>query len=229
MENKSNVTTNETNRRGFLKIGAGSGVLFMGLGQAIASMCGLTPPQTSGPFYPGEDQFKNENDLTVIPGHTTRASGQIIYIKGKVVDVQCRPIANANVEIWQACASGKYNNRKDPNPAPLDPHFKYWGETFTDKNGEYIFKSIVPGAYPADTDWVRPPHIHFKITRLGFHELVTQMYFKGNPLNEQDLILRQIPPAERPAVIVDFQPAPRGAEMGSLLGQFDITLQSVRG
>lgn len=152
--------TFETNRRRFLKLSAGSvGALALSspVGQALAASCGLTPPQTPGPFYPGESQFQAENDLTRIPGRPNRAVGQVIYVKGQVVDPQCRPIAGANVEIWQACASGKYNNPKDPNPAPLDPNFRYWGETFTDSNGEYAFKTILPGAYPADADWNRPP------------------------------------------------------------------------
>jgi len=186
----------DSNRRQFLKLGAGTaGALALSnpITKALASSCGLTPPQTSGPFYPGESLFRPENDLTFISGHTARALGQVIYVRGKVMDRRCQPVEGANVEIWQACASGKYNNPKDPNPAPLDPNFRYWGETYTDANGEYFFKTIIPGAYPAANDWTRPPHIHFKVTRLGYRELVTQLYFKGDPLNDQDLILQQIP------------------------------------
>lgn len=218
-------------RRKFLKTGAGAAglLLFSGsLPRALAASCGLTPPQTPGPFYPGEGEFTAENDLTRVPGRGRPARGRIVYIKGKVLDAACRPVENANVEIWQACESGKYNNRKDPNPAPLDPDFKYWGETFTDGAGAYSFKTILPGAYPAGNGWTRPPHIHFKVTRLGFRELVTQMYFKGEALNESDLILQDIPAVERDSVIVDFQLAPAGYEPGSLLGNFDITLRSVR-
>ncbi len=219
-------------RRRFLKLGAGSAGLFAfsnPITRALAASCGLTPPQTLGPFYPGQSQFRADTDLTSLPGHAARALGQVVYVKGKVVDQHCRPVQGANVEIWQACASGKYNNPKDPNTAPLDPHFKYWAEAFTDENGDYIFKTIIPGAYPADADWTRPPHIHFKISRLGYVELVTQMYFKGNALNERDLILRQIPASGWDRVVVDFQPSSPELEAGSLSGNFDITVRSVRG
>lgn len=219
-------------RRQFLKLGAGAAGIFAlssPITKALAASCGLTPPQTSGPFYPGESLFHADSDLTSIPGHSARAQGQIIYVRGKVVDQYCKPVQGANVEIWQACASGKYNNQKDSNPAPLDPHFKYWAEAFTDANGEYYFKTIIPGAYPADTDWTRPPHIHFKVSCLGYKELVTQMYFKGNALNDHDLILQQIPARQRDSVVVDFQPSPMGFEPGSLTGSFDITLRSIRG
>ncbi len=219
------------NRRTFFKLGLGTAGALITAGpvsRALASACGITPPQTPGPFYPGGDKFNLDTDLTWIPGHSQRALGQVIYVKGIVVDEQCRPVKDANVEIWQACASGKYNNPRDPNTAPLDPNFRYWAETYTNEDGEYAFKSILPGEYPADTNWVRPAHIHFKITRLGYRELVTQMYFSGNPLNEKDLILRNIPASERESVIVDFQPSPEGFEPGSLTGNFDITIQSVR-
>jgi protocatechuate 3,4-dioxygenase beta subunit len=220
-----------SNRRQFLKIGAltGGGLLFSSkVTRAFAAACGLTPPQTPGPFYPGEALFHQDNDLTTLQGDSTRALGQVIYVQGKILDRACAPIAGATVEIWQACASGRYNNPNDTNPAPLDPHFKYWGETSTDKNGEYVFKSVRPGAYPADTDWIRPPHIHFKVSRLGYHELITQMYFKGQPLNDVDQILQAVPASQRDEVIVDFQPSPQGFEPGSIVGDFDITLESVR-
>lgn len=228
--------TENLDRRKFLRtsltVSAGALAMTGLVPKAIAAAtCGLTPPQTPGPFYPGEANMKPVNDLTTVPGRPQKALGQVIYVAGRVLDQGCRPVANANVEIWQACASGKYNSDKDPNTAPLDPNFRYWGETDTDTEGKYLFKTIVPGAYPADPEinWVRPPHIHVKISRLGFKELVTQMYFKGDPLNEKDLILEEIPRAEWDRVIVDFQPAGAGFEPGSLFGNFEISLQKVRG
>lgn len=188
----------------------------------------FTPAQTQGPFYPGERAFGLDTDLTRVPGRPTRALGQVIYVKGRVLDQDCRPIEGANVEIWQACASGKYNSPKDPNPASLDPNFKYWAETFTNKDGEYMFKSIKPGAYPAANDWDRPPHIHFKISKLGMKELVTQMYFSGDPLNDRDFIIQDLPRQERESVIVDFTAAPADFEPGALMGSFEIKLQPVR-
>lgn len=194
---------------------------------ALAETCGLTPAQTAGPFYPGEANFDQNTDLTQVPGRPQRAEGQVIYVRGRVLDASCAPIANANVEIWQACASGKYNSRRDPNPAPLDPNFRYWAETFTDENGEYAFKTVIPGAYPAADGWVRPPHIHVKAAKLGFRDLITQMYFKGHALNDKDLILQDIPGSQRASVIVEFTPSPLDLEPGSQMGTFDITLQPV--
>jgi len=207
-------------RRAFLKwtgtAGLGAMVMAPSLANAVGQVCkGLTPPQTRGPFYPGENSFTLDQDLTQVPGSATRAAGQVIYVKGKVLDDKCRPIKNANVEIWQACESGSYNHDRDPNPAPRDPNFRYWAECFTNEEGEYWFKTILPGAYPATESWKRPPHIHFRVARLGFHELVTQMYFKGDPLNDADLILQSLSVAERASVEISFRDSPADFEPGS--------------
>lgn len=219
-------------RRQFLRWGLGTSAAVATTAivgrTAHGQMCVATARQTSGPFYPGEKAFTNSQDLTKLPGALNRARGQVVYIKGQVRDSQCRPLANANVEIWQACETGRYNHQNDPNTAALDPDFAYWGETFTDANGEYIFKTIIPGSYPADEGWDRPPHIHFRVSKLGYRELVTQSYFKGHPLNDKDLILLNIPAAQRGDVIVDFQPSEKTLEPNSLTGSFDITLLSVR-
>jgi len=217
-------------RRKFIVGSFVTGLSVKAAATAALDQCGsvFTPSQTQGPFYPGERSFGLDTDLTWVPGRSTRALGDVIYVRGRVVDHLCRPIENANVEIWQACATGKYNSQRDPNPAVLDPNFKYWAETFTNKNGEYMFKTIRPGAYPAADDWDRPPHIHFKVTKLGYHELITQMYFEGEALNDRDLIIRNLPSPERDSVIVDFQPSPAGFEPRSLTGSFEVKLRPVQ-
>lgn len=215
--NEEREAVKRASRRQFLqKSGLVAGGL-IGSGffaRAFASACGLTPPQTKGPFYP-ETEIVPENDLT----GDMRAKGEVVLITGKVVDSNCKPVPDVNVEIWQACASGRYNHSRDPNGAKLDPYFKYWGETFTDLNGEYSFKTIIPGAYPADQNWMRPPHIHFRVAKRGYHELITQMYFEGEALNDRDLILQDLNEAERARVIVEFNAG---------VGRFDIAIQSVR-
>jgi protocatechuate 3,4-dioxygenase beta subunit len=207
-----NATRRQFLRRGGLVAGGllGSGFI----ARAFANVCGLTPPQDKGPFYP-ETEIVPENDLTA----GGRAKGEVVSIIGKVTDASCQPVADVNVEIWQACASGRYNHSRDPNDAKLDPNFRYWGETFTNSRGEYSFQTIIPGAYPADQSWMRPPHIHFRVAKRGYRELITQMYFEGQSLNDADLILQELSPAERARVIVDFKDG---------VGSFDIAIQSVR-
>ncbi len=189
---------------------------------ALAKTCGITPEQTEGPFYPIADQLDKNTDLTKVTGRSAQALGEVCFIAGVVQDEFCQPIPGALVEIWQACVTGKYNHPADPNPAKIDPNFQYWGRTVTDKNGEYLFKTIVPGAYPATSTWVRPPHIHFKVHLRGYEELTTQMYWKGNPLNKNDRILQSMSMRERELVEVDFSD-----RRGSPYGQFNLTLKAL--
>ena len=146
-----------------------------------------------------------------------------------MLDQQCQPVAGALVEIWQANTWGRYDHEKDAaNPRPLDPNFQSWAEMVTDAEGGFRFKTIKPGAYPADDKgWIRPPHIHFRVSRRGYHELVTQMYFAGEALNEKDLIRKEIAPADQERVTVAFEAAAQDLEAGARLGQFDITLRQV--
>ncbi len=179
--------------------------------QAFAQLKGVCAPivqQPEGPFYPVKDQVDKDNDLIIVKGARAQAAGQIILVQGNVTDQNCQPVAGVLVEIWQACATGKYNHPSDPNTAKLDPNFQYWGKAVTDAKGVYGFRTIVPGAYPADKTWMRPPHIHFKVQKLGYHELITQMYFAGAKYNETDLILKRLPLAEQKRVVVPLQQAP---------------------
>ncbi len=75
--------SNQNGRRNFLKsVGiAGGAVIAAPIFKAWAESCGLTPAQTAGPFYPGEENFSHDNDLTYIQGHGEKALGQVIYIE----------------------------------------------------------------------------------------------------------------------------------------------------
>jgi protocatechuate 3,4-dioxygenase, beta subunit len=188
-------------------------------------MAGVTPAQTEGPFYPTRDQADKDIDLTLIEGHTERAQGEIIEVSGQVLDEGGKPVAEVLVDIWQANTNGRYAHEADPNPAPLDPNFQGWAQFRTDAEGRYRFKTIVPGAYQVDGSWSRPPHIHFKVARRGYHELITQMYFAGHALNDTDRILLGVPEDERGRLVVAFQADPADSS-APRNGRFDIVLRS---
>ena len=143
------------------------------------------------------------------------------------INDQCRPVKDALVEIWQACASGKYHHSGDPNPASLDPNFQYWGRTVTNSKGKYEFFTIIPGHCPATNSWIRPAHIHMKVHRRGYTELTTQMYFKGDSYNAGDRILQSLSQAERDSVIVDFSKKETHPLGEFNTGRFDITISSI--
>lgn len=105
------------------------------------------------------------------------------------------------VDVWQANAAGRYSHPHDSNPAPLDPNFQSWAIVPSGKNGKFRFKTVIPGAYPAEDGWTRPPHIHFKVSKRGFVELTTQMYFPNQELNDVDRLLQSNSPAEQKLMI----------------------------
>jgi protocatechuate 3,4-dioxygenase beta subunit len=157
-------------------------------------------PQTlselTGPVY-GDDAIQPlDNDLTRNAVRNGEPIGERIIVTGRVLDEYNRPVRNALIEIWQANACGRYIQKNDQHPAPLDPNFTGAGRVLTDDNGEYRFTTIKPGAYPwrnHQNAW-RPPHIHFSVFGTNFlSRLVTQMYFPGDPLLALDPIYNGIP------------------------------------
>ncbi len=176
------------NRRRFIKTSIYGSFIALFSKNSLAKT--ITPSEVEGPFYPVTPQKDKDFDLTIIDGMDRAAIGQIVFIQGKVVDQDSNPIEDATVDIWQANAAGRYRHPHDSNPAPLDPGFQGWAIVQSGKKGAFNFKTIVPGAYPVNKQWVRPPHIHFKVSKRGYSELTTQMYFPGNELNESDLLLK---------------------------------------
>jgi len=129
----------------------------------------------------------------------------------------------ALVDIWQANAHGRYMHEGDTSEAPLDPNFQYWAQMKTDAEGRYRYVTIKPAAYTAMGEWVRPPHIHYKVSRRGYRELTTQMYFAGEALNEKDLLLQEVPEELRSRLIVAFE---NKGDMPE--GVFDVVLGAVK-
>jgi protocatechuate 3,4-dioxygenase beta subunit len=156
---------------------------------AALSCSDATAVQTAGPFYPTYDREDEDSDLTHVKGRSGRAAGEVIYVRGRVLDEQCRPIAGALVEIWQANACGRYAHEVDTHDAPLDPNFTGAGRILTDAEGRYRFMTIRPGEYPWRNHYNawRPAHIHFSLFGHSIvQRLVTQMYFPGDPLLAYD-------------------------------------------
>ncbi len=70
----------------------------------------------------------------------------------------------------------------------------------------------------------RTPHIHFKVTLKGRPAFTTQMFFKGEPLNANDILIRRIrDEKQRESVIVDLKPLEEST-LNERRGTFDIVL-----
>jgi len=184
----------------------------------------LTPSQTEGPFYPDisiEQQLINDTNLAQkLDGHEL-AKGQRVDVRGVVKNRQGKPQPGAIVEIWQACASGRYLHSRDQNmKALLDNNFQFWGRAITGENGEYSFQTIIPGKYPGRMG----RHIHFRIEGEGLKRLSTQCYFSefGDD-NAQDSLYRSLKGDERRLLTVELdKPTDDGKETWA--GNFDIVM-----
>lgn len=174
------------------------------LGAGTAHALIATPRQTAGPFYPPQPHAETDVDLTLLDGHSERAAGDVIFVRGRVTNIHGEPLANARVDIWQANHYGRYAHPADTNPAPLDPNFQGIGITRTAEDGTYGFKTIRPAPYrvsPNAKSALRPRHIHFKVAHDSASNLTTQMYFAGDPLIESDGVIRRTPESQRAGLI----------------------------
>ena len=149
-----------------------------------------TTGQEMGPFYPMARPADHDADLTRVKGRSGTAMGQPINVVGKIVDPRGNPIRNAQVELWQCNAAGRYDHPGDrANPAALDPNFQGFAKLVTDRDGQFKFRSVKPKDYDTPIGR-RTPHIHFDMASSN-DRLVTQMYFPGESLNDIDFLLRE--------------------------------------
>ena len=188
---------------------------------APAKALAITPPQILGPFYPASECPDLATDLARLGGSAADAAGQLIQVRGRVLNLRGMPVPHARLDIWQANAAGKYRHPSDSNPAPLDPNFKGFARLTTDAAGRYRFRTIKPGGYPTAEGDMRPPHIHFDVEG-RFDRLVTQLYFAGEAENQTDRWLNAAPHPER--LIVALQGVSSRGETRALTADFDIVL-----
>ncbi|MES2937212.1 MAG: protocatechuate 3,4-dioxygenase [Pseudomonadota bacterium] len=163
-----------------------------------------TPAQTEGPFYPVALPKDSDFDL-LRNGMQQYARGQPAWVSGRVLDLQGKPVAGAQVEIWQCDEAGHYHHPGDGGRA--DPAFQGFGRVTVGADGAYRFRTIRPVAYAG-----RTPHVHFKV-KLGQRELLTtQLYVQDDPHNESDGLWRRLEAQDRAAVTVPFSTGTDGMQ-----------------
>lgn len=177
-----------------------------------------TPEQTVGPFYPGYKAFDKADDnmsntlyriisFPVTEVHSIASSGakgQLLRIKGEIVDINGQNVPGAEVQIWQTDGDlGRYLIEKTDKP--LDPNFDYIGKTMTDFKGQWSIATLRPKEYEADTNWIRPDHLHVRVFIAGKLKLTTQLYFADDQeLIDKDLILQALTPEQRKSLIMEL-------------------------
>jgi protocatechuate 3,4-dioxygenase beta subunit len=128
-----------------------------------------TVRQTEGPYF--KPSSPQRADLV-----EPNTKGQLVEINGQVVTRSCRPVARALLDLWHADERGVYDNAG----------FHYRGHVFTDGEGRYRFRTIMPALYPG-----RTRHYHIKVQAPEWPVLTTQLYFPDEPTNRRDSLFRR--------------------------------------
>jgi len=135
--------------------------------------------------------------------------GTLITIEGLVFSDCDRPLSDAQIEIWHCNSAGAYDNES--------AKYQQRGRFITAEDGVYKFQTIFPGKY-LNGKLYRPAHIHFRVTAPNHQELISQIYFVGDPHIELDHWASQEKATSR---ILPISPV---AIDGSLLVNFNIHL-----
>jgi protocatechuate 3,4-dioxygenase beta subunit len=163
-------------RRRILTTGASAGLVLAadrGLAQPTPSLAPTpachdgdepTLPEIEGPFF--KPKSPQRSDL-----RESGIGGRPVELSGVVLTRACRPVANVLVDLWHADAAGDYDNKG----------FRLRGHVFTDADGRYTFRTIMPGLYPG-----RTRHYHVKVQAPSRPLLTTQFYFPDEERNRAD-------------------------------------------
>ncbi len=159
----------------------------------------MTASQTVGPYLHIGFNPLNKDNL-VGEGVT----GEPVVIEGRVFDGFGKPINDGVIEIWQANAHGKYAHPEDKRDLPLEPGFKGFGRIPTDSNGGFRFTTIKPGRAPGPGGKLQAPHIVVSFFARGLlKHVVSRIYFPDEASNEEDPVLKQVPPERRSTLIAN--------------------------
>lgn len=167
-----------------------------------------SPYCTIGPFFPGSFCTGCE-DMTKFQGR--QASGQHILLKGRVFEEGNRPILNAVIEIWQPDSNGIFRHPLDPRFHAADPGFFGWGRVRTDADGQYCFRTVLPGAPQIGAGEPRCAHLNLMILAIGLtRRLVTTVFFSEAPDLVRDPVLDCIPPSRKTRMFAVHETAGNG-------------------
>jgi catechol 1,2-dioxygenase len=141
---------------------------------------GATESTVLGPFYvPGSPQREYGQSMVSEAG-----AGVPAWVHGRVLDITGRPIAGAEVDVWQNGADMLYAVQRPEAP---EDHLR--GRYLTRSDGSYAFGAVRPVPYAIPDDgpvgrmlaatgrhpW-RPAHIHMIVRADGFRTVTTHIF-----------------------------------------------------
>lgn len=157
----------------------------------INTPAGATASSVLGPFHIA--------DMPVLPWGADLIrdnAGDPVVVAGTVSDDAGRPLAGAQLDVWQTAANGLYSNQ-DPAQARDNLRFRMR----CDEAGRFAFSSVRPAPYTVPSDgpvgdllratgrhpW-RPSHFHFIVTAAGCRPLVTELFPADDRYLDEDAV-----------------------------------------
>jgi hydroxyquinol 1,2-dioxygenase len=167
------------------------------------------------------------------------ATGEPCWVEGTVSDTDGDPVPGARIEVWEADEDGLYDVQYG------DDRTSARGHLFSDDAGRFAFWAVTPTPYPIPYDGpvgqllaatgrspMRASHLHFMVSAVGLHTLVTHIFVRGCEYLEQDSVF-----GVKDSLVRDFEQQQSGTRTpdGRRLGQpwtrtsFDIVLGPAKG
>jgi len=144
-----------------------------------------------GPFWRAGSP-RTENGGSIVRSPT---AGDPMFVTAFVADLDGKPVAGAEVDVWHTSGEGIYENQ-DPKQADMNLRGKFT----TDAEGKIRFRSVKPVGYPIPVNGpvgdllreqgrhnLRPAHIHFLIFKPGYKTQFSQVYSSDDPNLDTDV------------------------------------------
>jgi len=144
-----------------------------------------------GPFWRMHSP-PTKNGASIVRSPTP---GPALFVDAYFRDVDGKPIAGAEVDVWHSSPEGFYENQ-DPTQSDMNLRGKF----VTDADGHISFRSVKPAGYPIPIDGpvgellraqgrhnMRPAHLHFLTYKSGFKTLVSQIYTPDDRYIDSDV------------------------------------------
>ncbi|HEY0815859.1 MAG TPA: dioxygenase [Pseudonocardia sp.] len=166
-----------------------------------------TPNTVLGPFH-----IDGSPPLAFGADMSEGIAGTPLFMHGKVVDLDGKPVAAAVLDVWQADGDGMYEAQLPVDEARL--RAKYTAR----EDGSYCVRTVAPLGYAIPMDgpvgeligataisYFRPAHVHVLINAPGFEPLTTHLFREGAEYLDSDVVF-----GTKQELVVAFEPRDPG-------------------
>ena len=156
-----------------------------------------------GPFYRAGSPLE-PNGANISRG---AEDSEPAHVHGRVLDLDGRPVAGAELEVWGTNKNGLYENVD-----PAQPDYNLRGRFHATDDGRYELWTVKPVSYPIPDDGpvgdllkatnrhnMRPAHIHVIAAAEGYRTIVTELFTDDDQYLGGDAVF-----GVRPSLVVHY-------------------------